>query len=815
MSNEQRLGATFSIDTTDLKAGLAQANRLIRESESEFKKAAAGMEDWTSSSDGLRAKINSLNKITDLQKAKVNALSEQYEKLIKKGTDPLSKEAVDLRIKINNETAALNKNEKELKQQKIALDKLEKSTSEYTKETGKASKETKSLGDSSGKASKGLQAAATIGKTAAVAIAAVAAAAGAAVTGFLNLAESTREYREDMNKLQSGFQTAGFTAEQATEVYKDFFSVLGEEDRSVEAVNHLAKLCDTQEDLNKWTTIATGVWATFGDSLPIEGLTEAANETAKTGDLTGVLADALNWAGISEDEFQKKLDACNSESERAALITETLNGLYDDAADKYKELNGDVMDAQRAQSELTDAIAQLGAIAEPIMTTLKLLVADLVKEITPFVELIGKGMQGALEGNAEAAETLAEGLGGLLDTVLDKLVGLLPSIIDVLTALIPQVVSSILDATPKVVEAAVSIVDSVLAALSEMLPLILNKIVEIVPTLISRLVEAIPSLLESAVQLLSALVDAVPIVIDKLLYALPNVINAIIQTLIESIPIVIDAAIKLLMSIVDALPTIIDSMQKNLPRLINSIINGLLDALPIVLNAAVELLMAIVEAIPEILPALVTAIPKIILTIQSTLLSNLPKIISTAFELFFGIIKAIPQIQGELIRSIPSIISTIIDTLVSAIPEMINVGKDLLGGLVNGLVDGWNAIKQKVVDLGNSIVNTFKNTFGIHSPSRVMRDEIGKNLALGIGEGFEDNITGVKKAMVKSLDGMTSGMNDINLNGNSGLATQSSGQQIVVNQYNTYSQAHSRYELFKTKQQTAAAVRLAVGGSTK
>ena len=80
--------------------------------------------------------------------------------------------------------------------------------------------------------------------------------------------------------------------------------------------------------MSQWTDIAAGVWATFGDSLPIEGLTEASNETAKTGKLTGVLADALNWAGISEDDFQSSLDGCNSEQERAALITDTLNGLY-------------------------------------------------------------------------------------------------------------------------------------------------------------------------------------------------------------------------------------------------------------------------------------------------------------------------------------------------------------------------------------------------------------------------------------------------------------------------------------------------------
>ena len=812
MADEQRLGATFSIDTTDLKAGLAQANRMIRESESEFKAAAAGMDDWSKSTNGVQARINHLNTTTDLQKEKIRALKEQYQKLIDDGLDPTSKEATELRTKINNETTALNKNEKELKQQQEALEKLSNSTEDYSDETDEAATKTKKLGDAANDSSKSLETAGKIASVAAKSIIAVAAAAAAGITSFLALAESTREYREDMNKLQSGFQTSGFTAEQATEVYKDFFSVLGEEDRSVEAVNHLAKLCDTQEDLNKWTTIATGVWATFGDSLPIEGLTEAANETAKTGKLTGVLADALNWAGISEDEFQKKLDSCNSESERAALITETLNGLYDDAADKYKELNGDIMDAQRAQSELTDAMAELGAIAEPIMTTLKLLVADLLKEITPFVELIGTGLKGALEGNAGAAETLAQGLSGILDTILDKIVDLLPTVIDTLTSLIPAIISSILDATPQILEALILIVNNVTTALGEMLPLILDKITEIVPILIMRLIEAIPSLLETAIQLLNSIVDAIPVVIENLIYAIPNIINSISQTLIEGIPIVIDGAIQLLMSIIDAIPTIIVAITDNLPRLINSIINGLLDSIPVVLNAAINLLLSIIQAIPKILPILINSIPQIINTIISTLLKNIPNIIQAAFKLLLGIIEAIPLILKELILSLPSIIMTIVKSLIEGIPDLIGVGADLLEGLIKGLLD-FNTIKRAIGDLGNSIVQGFKNFFGINSPSKLMQDEIGKNLALGIGEGFDDNIVDVKKAMVKSLDGMTAELGDVNINGNRKNNDQSNRQNIVVNQYNTFAKEHSRYEMFKAKTETAAAVRLAVGGA--
>ena len=132
--------------------------------------------------------------------------------------------------------------------------------------------------------------------------------------------------------------------------------------------------------------ILPGVFATFGDSLPLEGLTEAANETAKVGQVVGPLADALNWAGVSEDEFNEKLAACSTEQERQALITETLNDLYSDASDRYKELNGDVMSAQKAQAKLTDAIARIGSVAEPIMTLLKDKAADLLNVLAELLE---------------------------------------------------------------------------------------------------------------------------------------------------------------------------------------------------------------------------------------------------------------------------------------------------------------------------------------------------------------------------------------------------------------------------------------------
>lgn len=208
--------------------------------------------------------------------------------------------------------------------------------------------------------------------------------AGVALGGaWVAAIEGSREYRTEMGKLDTAFVTNGHSSEAAKKTYQDLQAVLGDTDVSVEAANHLAVMTDNEKDLQTWTNICTGVFATFGDSLPIEGLTEAANETAKTGQLTGSLADALNWAGISEDEFQAKLDACSTEQERQKLIMDTLNGTYKEASAQYKETNKDVLAANRANERLTAAFAELGRVGEPILTAIKNKVSDMVTAAVP------------------------------------------------------------------------------------------------------------------------------------------------------------------------------------------------------------------------------------------------------------------------------------------------------------------------------------------------------------------------------------------------------------------------------------------------
>ena len=213
--------------------------------------------------------------------------------------------------------------------------------------------------------------------------------AGATLGGaWLAAVEGSREYRAEMGLLDSAFQTAGHSSEEAKNTYSQLNAVLGDTGQAVEAAQHIALIADNEKEMNELAHIGTGIFSTFGQSLPLEGLFEAVNHTASLGEVQGSLADALEWSGITVEDFNEKLEKCTTEEQRQDLIMKTLNDTYKEAGDRYKETNKDVMEAHKAQERLTDAFAELGRISEPILTTIKNAVAAFVEAAVPKLEAL-------------------------------------------------------------------------------------------------------------------------------------------------------------------------------------------------------------------------------------------------------------------------------------------------------------------------------------------------------------------------------------------------------------------------------------------
>ena len=707
MAKEEQIKSQIILEgEKEYRSACKGINTSLREIGSEMKLATAEFGDNAESIDALTRKQDILKKSLEEQAKKAKAAEDALKKMRDGGIEPTNPAYQKMQTALNNTKADMVKIQKEIDD---TSEKLKKSKIDW-----------ESVGDTVGK----------VGKAIGAGVAAMGAAIGAAAGAFLGLAESTREARVNMGKLETGFTTAGHSAEDAKKTYTELYGVLGDDGQATEAAAHLAKLTKNEKELATWTDIATGVYATFGDSLPIENLTEAANETAKTGAITGGLADALNWAGVSEDEFQASLDKCSTEQERQALITKTLNGLYSDAAEKYREVNGDIIDAQKATASLNSAIAELGAIAEPIVTKLKQLAAELLQQITPFVELIGNGLVGALTGAEGAAQQFTDGLLGMVTFAIQKLTEMLPTFINFAFQMIANIATGIAQA----------------------LPTLVPSLVQLVADIVQVLIDNIPLLIDAALQLVTGLAQGIINAIPVLVAALPTLITSLVDGLLSSIPQIIQAGIDLLTSLITALPEIIATIVAAIPAIRNWIITALLENIPLIIQAVIDLLVALIQALPQIITTIVQAIPQIISGIVNALVQNIPQIIQAGVQLFVALIQNLPTIIAEIVKAVPQIVSGIVSAFGSLVGEMVKAGANLLHGLWEGISSAAGWLWEKVSGWASSLVDGIKNFFGIHSPSTVFA-EIGTNMGEGVGVGFGESMNGVSADMTAAMGG--------------------------------------------------------------
>lgn len=654
MAKEEQIKT--SIDLTgekEYRAACTNINSSLREIGSEMKLTTAEFADNADSVEALTAKQKLLQKQFDEQAKKAEAAEKALKKMRDNGIEPTNPAYQKMQTNLNNTKADMVKIQKEI---------------DDTSKKLKSSKvDWESVGETVGKA----------GKAIGAACAAMGAAIAAAGAAFFGLAEETREARENMGKLETSFTTAGHSAEDAKNTYTELYGVLGDDGQATEAAAHLAKLTTNEKELSDWTNICTGVYATFGDSLPIEGLTEAANETAKTGSITGNLADALNWAGVSEDDFQASLDACTSEQERQALITSTLNGLYSEAADKYREVNGDIIDAQKATANLNSAMAALGAIAEPIITKLKQLAAELLQEITPFVELIGKGLTGALSGAESAAEDFTDGLLGMVTFAIEKLTEMLPTFL----------------------EFAVKMIANIATGIAQSLPTLVPSLVQLVTDIVQVLIDNIPLLIDAALQLVTGLAEGIINAIPVLVAALPQLITSLIDGLLSAIPQIIQAGIDLLTALITALPEIITTIVEAIPQIISGIVNALIGNIDQIIMAGVQLFVALIQNLPTIIVEIVKAVPQIVSGIMQAFASLGGEMINAGANLLHGLWEGISGAASWLWEKVSgwasSIVSGIKDFFGIHSPSTVfaEIGGNMADGVGVGFTDNMGGVE--------------------------------------------------------------------------------------------------------------------------
>ena len=431
-------------------------------------------------------------------------------------------------------------------------------------------------------------------------------AAGIAVgvTALVGLSAATEEYRTNQAKLETAFESAGSSAAAATQTYNDLYRVLGDDGQAVEAANHLAKLTTNQQDLSEWTTICQGVYATFGDSLPIEGLTEAANETAKTGTVTGQLADALNWAGISEDAFNEKLAACNTEAEREALIRQTLNGVYSTAAAGYEENAASILAQNEAQAALNESMAALGEAMVPVNTMLMELGASILASLTPYIESFATNYLPTIQ---QVLEAVGAALGVVIGWIVDNW-GIISTLATVIASIAAAIViyNTYMEISTAVTKAWATITNAAnasMVATTGIIALIIAFIVLLI-THWDQIKETVSKVVEAVKNFVSNMVDAVTTFFsnmwNSIVTTVENIKNGVINgfnTVKNTVTNIVNGVKTTVLNIFNAIKTGISTVINGIKTTVTSVFNGIKSTITNTITAAKNTVLNIFNGI--------------------------------------------------------------------------------------------------------------------------------------------------------------------------------------------------------------------------
>lgn len=358
------------------KDQMAQVNGELRNLKSEMTLVDATFKGQANTTEALTAKHKVLRGSVEQQRERVRALTQAVEDATQAYGDN-DKRTDGYRQSLNRAKAELINLNRELEDNERYLDEARKSADGCTEsidEYGKAVRDADSNKDPLGNLMAGfgnlkglLAGGAVVGGIKAV---------GDAI---MSVVEDTAEYRKIMGTLEISSERAGYSAQQTADIYRTLQGVLGDTQTAATTTANLQAIGLAQEDLVTVTNAAIGAWATYGDSIPIDGLSESINETIQAGKVTGTFADVLNWAGTSEDDFNAKLEAANGTTERANIVLQELKSQgLDQAGKAWQDANEDVVALNEATERWDGAMAQLGETLTPAATAIKNFGADAI-----------------------------------------------------------------------------------------------------------------------------------------------------------------------------------------------------------------------------------------------------------------------------------------------------------------------------------------------------------------------------------------------------------------------------------------------------
>lgn len=706
----------------EFRSALNGINSQLKNLGSEMKAAVSSMNDMDDAEGRAAKQADILGRSMEAQRQKISVLTAQYDRQIAK-LDELARAADDaangqydsqeemiqavtkannaynrqqkvvndLGTQINNATADLNKMEKEMRDIDSSADKASSSLDDL----GDAAD---GIGGKVSGAFSGLKDSILGGGIAG----AVSGLVQSAISGIQNLVNETMEYNKIMGTLEIASQQAGYSAEQTAQSYNQLYAILGDQQSSATALQNLQALGLSQQDLTVMIDGTIGAWAKYGDSIPIDSLAEAVNETIKTGTVTGTFADVLNWAaqaagtaGTAEDEFNAKLQATQDPAERARLVMEELSrqGLPE-LAQAFRDTNPEIVAMNEANAHMQESMGKIGEALAPVVATVTEAIAGLLEALAPLGEAFSTVFQGALELVQPIVEGLKESFQGVKDAIssafTEEQIAAISTFFQTLGEVILAVPFAVLSAAINIVVAAIQLLITVIGALvgffTETLPAAIQAVIEWFSQLPTKIAEFFSNIIQSVAEWASNLVT-------NMSNAASNAINAVVNFFSE-----------LPGKIAEFFSQVISRVAEWASNLLSNMRDGASNAI----NAVIEFFTTLPGRVQEFL---------------SEVISN---IISWASDMV-----------AKAKQGASDVVSNVVTELGNLPGKVISVGKDIVNGLWDGITEKASWLLGKIRDWCGSILNGIKGFFGINSPSRLIRDVVGRSIPEGMAVGIE------------------------------------------------------------------------------
>lgn len=522
-----------------------------------------------------------------------------------------------------------------------------------------------------------------------------------------------------------------------------------------------------QSGLNKIGGIAKGVAVGVGASITAIGtglsvlVKNAVDNYAEYEQLVGGVESIFGGVEKGAEQIKKVTDTAN---EAWKNLTMSQNDYYKNFTSTYPLMKNDIEDQNEAIKQTnrlmtleSDLANTFGYSVEQASTAINWA----LKGSFNYIDNLNLGIKGTQEGFLEAAHNVGYMVDDISELSSSDILDILEKTADQYGVLgkTAEEARKTIQGSTKMMKASWSnllngmaddnadfdklvddFVNSVGAAFDNLLPRIitaLEGIGELVPRLLEVLTEHLPELIEGLQNILNSLMTSIIEILPQIAPFITQIILTIVQLLTDNLPSILEAGITILVTLIQGITQALPDLIPVMVQVIMDMVNILLDNIDEIIECGIELLVALTEGIMNALPELISRLPEIIIKIVSKLIELSPQLLSAALRIILALAEGLIKFIPEMISKIPQIIKSIVSAFKQGIGDFINIGKNLLKGIWNGISNTKEWLVNKIKGIGKAITGTFKKIFGIKSPSKLFRNEIGKNLILGVGVAFE------------------------------------------------------------------------------